>query len=484
MILTIDQGTTGTTTLLVDEQGQVRAKAYRELPQQYPRPGWVEQNPNDIWQTVIDTANEVVREGHDIQAIGITNQRETIILWDRKTGEPVCPAIVWQDRRTAEMCASMKEAGHESLVRSTTGLFIDPYFSGTKLHWLFRNQPSLHMRAQKGTIAAGTVDSWLLWKLTGGAVHATDPTNASRTLLFNLATQDWDDQLLDLFSVPRPLLPEIRHSASEFGRTTSGPWGFDVPIHGIAGDQQAALFGQSCFAQGDTKNTYGTGCFLLAHQGTNSTIPDSPVLTTMAVTASGEPGFALEGSIFIAGAAIQWLRDRIGLIHTSEESETIARTVANTDGVHVIPAFSGLGAPHWNPAARGAIVGMTLGTTAAHIVRATLESIAYQVADLISIQELGSHLTELRVDGGACRNNLLMQFQADLLGIPINRPLNIETTAMGAAYLAGLGAGIWSSAMELDNLRTVDRIFEPTISNDERKERIAAWHKAIERVLL
>ena len=484
MILTIDQGTTGTTTLLVDENGQIRAKAYREFPQHYPRPGWVEHDPESIWQTVLETAGEVMKDSPPPSAIGITNQRETIVVWERSSGNPVGPAIVWQDRRTADICSELRAAGKDAVIRSKTGLVVDPYFSGTKLLWLFRENPELRRRAERGELAAGTIDTWLLWKLTGGATHATDTTNASRTLLFDLVSLDWDDELLGILDVPREILPDIRPSVADYGSTTDGPWGSGVPIRGVAGDQQSALFGQACLRPGLTKNTYGTGCFLLGYTGTDATVLDSPVLTTVAASPDGKPAYALEGSVFVAGAAVQWLRDELGIIANSEESEAVAGTVDDSGGVIVVPAFTGLGAPHWDPDARGAVLGLSRGSTAAHIVRATLEGIAFQVADLVSIPELAGHLQELRVDGGACRNNLLMQIQADILGIPVSRPVNIETTAMGAAYLAGLGVGIWESADELERIRRIDRVFEPQISDDERQNRLSVWRKAVERVLL
>ncbi len=483
MILTIDQGTTGTTTLLVDAEGQVRRKAYRELPQSYPQPGWVEHDPEAIWKTVLETCGEVADGSLPPSAIGITNQRETLVVWDRGSGRPVAPAIVWQDRRTADICNELKAAGKNKSVRAKTGLLLDPYFSGTKLLWLFRENPSLRRRAERGELAAGTIDSWLIWKLTGGDVHATDVTNASRTLLLNLESLDWDETLLEILETPRSILPEVRPSISDYGVTIDGPWGSGIPICGVAGDQQSALFGQGCFHAGFAKNTYGTGCFLLCHRGGDASVSDSPVLTTAAASPDGKPAYALEGSVFVAGAAVQWLRDELGVIASSEESETLARTVDDSGGITVVPAFTGLGAPHWNPDARGAVLGLSRGSTAAQIVRATLEGIAFQVADLVSIPELGGHLRELRVDGGACRNNLLMQIQADVLGIPITRPTNIETTAMGAACLAGLGAGIWSSADDLEQIRRIDRTFEPQIGEDERQTRIAAWKKAVERVL-
>lgn len=483
MILAIDQGTTGTTALAVDPNGSVQAKAYREFQQYYPRAGWVEHDANAIWQTVIETASEVLQDCPAPEAIGITNQRETIVVWDRQTGLPAAPAIVWQDRRTAEMCKTMKAEGMEARIRAKTGLVLDPYFSGTKLKWLLSENSDVQALARAGRLAAGTVDSWLLWNLTHGRVHATEPTNASRTLLFNLRRQGWDEELLEQFGIPISILAEIRPSAGEFGVTGEGPWGAGVPITGIAGDQQAALFGQGCLESGTVKNTYGTGCFLLCHQGSDANVPKSPVLCTSAISPGGEPAFALEGSVFIAGAAVQWLRDELGLIDCSEESEVLARRVPDSDGVIVVPAFTGLGAPHWNAEARGAVRGLSRGSNAAHIARATLEGIAFQVADLVAIPELGGCLNELRVDGGACRNDLLMQIQSDLLGIPVNRPANIETTATGAAYLAGMGAGFWSSTEDVQRLRKTDRIFEPSLSEDERQTRLSAWHDALNRIL-
>ena len=479
MILAIDQGTTGTTALLVDERGAIVDREYRELPQHYPQPGWVEHDPGDIMRGVSESIEALAsRAGSPIRALGIVNQRESVLLWDRKTGEPVHRVIVWQDRRTADICRELKP--HEPLFRQCTGLFLDPYFSGTKLTWLLREHPELQPRAAAGDLLAGTIDTWLIWNLTGGKVHATDPTNASRTLLYNLHTQDWDDELLKHLEVPRAVLPEVRPSRGHFGECTL-PALKGVPIGGVAGDQQAALFGQGCTEPGLVKNTYGTGCFVLSILPELS-IPKEPVLVTAAATGRGEAAYALEGSIFIAGAVVQWLRDELGLIEHASESEALAESVPDTHGVHLVPAFAGLGAPYWDADARGAVLGLSRGVGRAHLVRAALEGIAFQTADLMDAVGLLPQTDELRVDGGACQNNFLMQFQADLLGIPVNRPADIETTALGAAYLAGLSTGVWNDPSEVQHLRKTERIFEPKMRDTERAERLAAWREAVARI--
>jgi glycerol kinase len=485
-ILAIDQGTTGTTVMLLDRAGVVRARGYAELPQHFPRPGWVEHDGEEIWDSVLQALADATRAEQGVErrvaAIGITNQRETAVLWDRDSGGPVGRAIVWQDRRTAERCAALRRRGLEPQVRRRTGLRLDPYFSGTKVEWMLRHDAALRTRARAGRIAFGTVDSWLLWKLTGGRVHATDPTNASRTLLYDIGRQRWDERMMALFAVPARVLPEVLPSSGRFGETR-GVVGLPdgVPITGIAGDQQAALFGQGCVAAGQSKNTYGTGCFLLLHTGAQRVASRAGLLTTIACGPRGEPAYALEGSVFIAGAAIQWLRDGLGLLASAAESETLARTVEDGGGVVLVPAFVGLGAPYWKPEVRGALFGLTRGTSRAHLARAALESIAFQTRDVVEAmaRDAGRRIRALRVDGGAAANDLLMQIQADLLGVPVERPRVIETTALGAALLAGLGAGVWSSHRELDQARQVERVFRPQRSKKWRDAEYARWLKAV-----
>jgi glycerol kinase len=489
-ILAIDQGTTSSRALVVDERGVVRGTGQLPFQQHFPRPGWVEHDSEEIWQSTLTAISRALKEAGvapaGLAAIGITNQRETLVVWERSTGRAVAPAIVWQDRRTAAICQELTDAGHEAQVRSLTGLTIDPYFTGTKLTWLLRSSPGLRHRAAAGELAAGTVDSWLLWKLTGGRAHLTDHTNASRTLLFDIARHTWDHGLCDLFEVPRALLPEAQPSGSDFGLTDAELFGAAVPIRAIAGDQQAALFGQACFRPGQAKNTFGTGCFLLAHAGNGVRLSQRRLLTTAAAAfANDAPEYAIEGSVFVGGSLVQWLRDGLGIIQRSSDIEFLASSVEDTAGVTVIPAFTGLGAPYWDPEARGAILGLTRGASAAHIARAALEAIALSSAELISAMEadLGSPLAELRVDGGAARNDLLMQMQADFSGLPVIRPVNTETTAMGAAYLAGVGARIWASREEVRALAATDRRFEPTTTRAERSERLAHWRTAVGRVL-
>jgi glycerol kinase len=490
LVLAIDQGTTGSTVLLIDRRGRVRGRGYAELPQHFPRPGWVEHDGREIWDSVMTATARALVNGRArrtrIAAIGITNQRETTLLWDRDSGRPVARAIVWQDRRTAERCAALKRRGLEAEVRRRTGLVLDPYFSATKLEWLLRNDAGLRARARRGRLAFGTVDSWLLWKLTGGRVHATDPTNASRTMLYHIGQQRWDERLLDLFGVPAALLPEVRPSSGEFGRTHDLPLlPGAIPIAGIAGDQQAALFGQGCVAPGQSKNTYGTGCFLLLHTGGKRVASRAGLLTTVACGPRGEPAYALEGSVFIAGAALQWLRDGLAILKRAGDSEAVARRVRDTGGVVLVPAFVGLGAPYWRPDVRGALFGITRGTTHTHVVRAALESLAFQTRDLVEAmaRDAGRRVTRLRVDGGASANNLLMQYQADLLGIPVERPQVIETTALGAGLLAGLGVGLWSSHRELDRGRRVERVFAPREARAWREREYARWRRAVQALL-
>jgi glycerol kinase len=483
-LLAVDQGTTSSRALLLDQTGNVAA-AQREFEQIFPQAGWVEHNPAEIWSTQVGVVAEVIsRSGimaRDIAAIGITNQRETAIVWDRFTGEPVYNAIVWQDRRTASLCDKLKRDGLEELVQEKTGLVIDPYFSGTKVAWILDNVPGARQKAERGELAFGTVDSWLVWKLTEGAVHVTDQTNASRTMLFNIHTRVWDDQLLQQLDVPRSMLPAVKSSSEVYGEC-AGPLA-GVPIAGIAGDQQSALFGQMCHHPGMVKNTYGTGCFMLMNTGEVPVPSQNKLLTTIAWRLGGATFYALEGSVFVAGAAVQWLRDGLQIIRSSSEVEDLAATVPDSGDVYIVPAFAGLGAPHWDPYARGAVIGITRGTTRAHLARAALEGIAFQVADILLAMEAdaGIQLTELRVDGGAANNNLLMQFQADLLGIPVVRAKNIETTALGSAYLAGLAVGHYRSIDEIASQWAHDRIFEPSVSADGREALRARWNKALAR---
>ena len=487
-ILALDQGTTSSRAIVFDQRGRAVGSAQHEFVQHFPKPGWVEHEPEEIWHTTrraaLGAMNAAGVTRADIAAIGITNQRETTVVWDRKTGRPIHRAIVWQDRRTAAHCAKLRKAGHARDVRKRTGLVLDPYFSGTKIAWLLDHVRGARVRARDGRLAFGTVDTWLLWKLTGGAAHATDATNASRTLLANLRTGDWDDAMLKLLKVPRAILPDIRDSSGAFGEVTEIPALRGVPVCGIAGDQHAALFGQACFNAGMAKNTYGTGCFMLMHTGDKPVLSRNRLLTTPAWRIGGRTEYALEGSVFIGGAVVQWLRDGLGLVKKSSEIEALARSVPDNGGVYLVPAFTGLGAPHWDASARGLIAGITRGTTAAHLARAALESIALQVADLIAAMESdsGIALSELRVDGGASVNPLLMQFQADLLESRVVRPRVVETTALGAAYLAGLAAGVWKSRGEISALWKRDRAFNPRKGRRRSLEPIrAGWRGALER---
>jgi glycerol kinase len=486
-VLALDQGTTSSRAIVFDESGAVRALAQAEFRQIFPQPGWVEHDAEEIWRTQLAVAREALVNARlgprDVAAIGITNQRETTVLWDRATGAPLANAIVWQDRRTADECARLKREGHAPRVAAKTGLVLDPYFSATKLAWLLDRVPGARARAERGELAFGTIDSWLVWQLTGGRLHVTDPTNAARTLLYDIAAGAWDDELAALFRVPRPVLPEVRASSGVLGAADGGLLGAPVPIAGIAGDQQAALFGQACHGPGMAKNTYGTGCFMLLHTGASPIASRHGLVATRAASASGAAEFALEGSVFIAGAVVQWLRDGLGLIRASGDVEALAASVPDSGGVCLVPAFAGLGAPHWDAYARGAMLGLTRGTTAAHLARAALESIAFQSAEvLIAMQrDAGIRLAELRVDGGATANDLLMQFQADLLGVPVVRPRTTETTALGAAYLAGLATGVWSSGAEIAAQWQASRAFAPRMSRDEAAGRLARWRRAVER---
>ena len=486
-LLALDQGTTSSRAILFDHNGAIRAMTQKEFPQLFPQAGWVEHNPQDIWNSQLEVARSVLAKAglaaNDLAAIGITNQRETTVLWDRRTGQPVYNAIVWQDRRTAGFCDELKAAGRREVIRARSGLVIDAYFSGSKLRWLLDHVPGARQRAQRGELAFGTVDTWLLWNLTGGKLHLTDATNASRTMLLNLQTGDWDDELLRILNIPREVLPEVRSSCEIYGETTTNILGAPVPISGVAGDQQAALFGQNCFQRGQVKNTYGTGCFMLMNIGQQPAPSRHELITTIAWKQGGRIEYALEGSVFIAGAVVQWLRDGLGIIKSSADVETLAASVPDNGGVYFVPAFAGLGAPHWDQYARGSLAGLTRGTTAGHIARAALEGIAFQVADVLDAmrQDSGIQVNQLRVDGGACANNLLMQFQADILGVPVVRPKVIETTALGAAYLAGLAVGYWRDRSEVQASWQPDRTFEPAMRADEVAHRRSRWAEALKR---
>jgi glycerol kinase len=484
-VLALDQGTTSSRAILFDRRGRLVASVQEEFRQYFPQPGWVEHDPNDLWETTRRVAQAVLRKAGavrgDVAAVGIANQRETTLLWDRATGRPLHRAIVWQDRRTADACAALEARGLGPLFRKRTGLLLDPYFSGTKLAWLLDHVPGARRRAARGELAFGTVDSWLLWKLTGGRVHATDASNASRTLLAGLRTADWEDPLLDALRIPREVLPEIRPSSGIFGEVEAISALRGVPVAGIAGDQQAALFGQGCFRPGMAKNTYGTGCFMLMNTGGRAVASRNRLLTTIAWRIGTRTEYALEGSVFVGGAVVQWLRDGLGLIARSSDVEALAARVPDNGGVAIVPAFAGLGAPHWDPAARGAIVGITRGTTAAHLARAALESIAFQTADLIGAMEAdsGRKIRELRVDGGASVNNALMQFQSDLIGATVVRPRVTETTALGAAALAGLAVGFWKDRAEIATLAGRDRTFRPRRTRAELDGLRAGWARAV-----
>ncbi|WP_231693511.1 glycerol kinase GlpK [Ottowia caeni] len=497
-LLALDQGTTSSRAIVFDRHGHVVAQAQREFTQHFQRPGWVEHDAQEIWVSQLGVARECLQKlseqtghaagGAKIRAIGITNQRETTVLWDRATGRPVAPAIVWQDRRTTARCEALRRAGKAGLIQRKTGLVLDAYFSATKLEWLLDHVPGARARAQAGEVAFGTVDSWLIWNLTGGKVHATDVSNASRTLLMNIHTLEWDEELLRLFNVPRTVLPRIVPSSGVLGETQPEWLGESIRIAGVAGDQQAATFGQACFAPGMAKNTYGTGCFMLMNTGDSAVASRNRLLTTVGWQGPYEAGarrtaYCLEGSVFMAGATVQWLRDGLQLVQSTSEVEALASSVPDTGDVFLVPAFAGLGAPDWDGSARGTLVGLTRGTTRAHIARAALEAIALQSADLFAAmtRDAGIALTELRVDGGASRNNLLMQMQADFLGVPVVRPLVTETTALGVAYLAGLAVGTWADGADIGQHWTVDRRFEPSLTEPARRARLARWREAVER---
>ena len=483
-ILALDQGTTSSRAIVFDHNGQMRSIAQKEFTQIFPKPGWVEHDPNEIWSTQAGVAAEATVKmginGTNIKAIGITNQRETTIVWDRTTGEPVYNAIVWQDRRTAAFCDQLKNDGHADMIRTKTGLVIDAYFSGSKIRWILDHVPGARARAEAGELAFGTVDSWLVWKFTRGRVHATDVTNACRTMLFNIRTLEWDKELLDLFDIPAGMLPEVKQSSEIYGETATTIFASKIPIAGIAGDQHAALFGQMCINNGMVKNTYGTGCFMLMNIGNEFIESKNNLLTTIAWKINGQVQYAFEGSIFIGGAVVQWLRDSLGIIKASAEVEQLALSVPDTGGVYFVPAFAGLGAPYWDAEARGTIVGLTRGATAGHIARAALQSIAYQTMDVLKAMEAdaGMPVSELRVDGGATANNLLMQFQANLLGCKVIRPNVVETTALGAAYLAGLAVGYWENVQEIQKLWQAEKEFTP-VASSETENGIKGWKQAI-----
>jgi len=486
-ILSLDEGTTSARAALYNSEGKRVAMQSREFPSRFPHAGWVEQDPEEIWRAQLESARATLAaagaRAADIAGIGITNQRETTIVWDRETGQPVFPAIVWQCRRTAARCTELAASSTAGMITRKTGLVVDAYFSATKIQWILDNVAGARKRAEAGDLVFGNVDTWLIWKLTGGAVHVTDPSNASRTMLMNLSTGDWDQELLEVFQVPRSMLPTITKSSEQVGVSSADVLGAEILIAGIAGDQQAALVGQACFRAGLSKNTYGTGCFALLHAGHAAPVSKNKLLATRAASAGARAEYAVEGSVFVAGAAVQWLRDQMKLIATAAESESVAASVADTGGVYFVPAFVGLGAPHWDAAARGMVSGLTRGSSAAHLVRAALESIAYQTRDLVEAMEAdsGERLKELRVDGGATANNFLMQFQADILGRSIVRPADIETTALGAAYLAGLATGFWKNVEEVESFWRVERVFEPGIAESRRGELYEGWKAAVER---
>ncbi len=484
-IMALDSGTTSNRCILFNEKGEMCSVAQKEFTQYFPHPGWVEHDATEIWLTQYAVASEALTKigatAADIAAIGITNQRETTIVWDRETGEPIHNAIVWQDRRTAEYCDTLMDKGLKEVYRAKTGLVIDPYFSATKIRWMLENVPGAREKAEAGQLLFGTVETWLIWKLTGGKVHITDYSNASRTMLFNIVELKWDEEILAELGIPACMLPEAKPSSCVYGETVADLFGGSIPIAGAAGDQHAALFGQTCFCPGDAKNTYGTGCFLLMNTGEKPVFSENGLITTIAWGLDGKVEYALEGSVFVAGSAIQWLRDQLKVVDSASDSEYFARKVPDTNGCYVVPAFTGLGAPYWDPYARGAIVGLTRGVNRYHIIRATLESLAYQTYDVLKAMEAdaGIEMTGLKVDGGASANNLLMQIQSDIIQAPVNRPRCVETTAMGAAYLAGLAVGYWKSKEDVINNWAIDRVFEPEITPEQRSQKIEGWHKAV-----
>lgn len=493
-LLALDQGTSSSRSILFDARGRIVAQAQLELPQIYPRPGWVEHDPQEIWRTQLSTARAALAQAgisaSQVRALGITNQRETTVVWNRQTGQPIHHAIVWQDRRAEPACAKLREDGHADSIQQKTGLRIDAYFSATKLQWLLDEVPGARAAAERGELAFGTIDSWLIWQLTQGQRHVTDVSNAARTMLFNVRSNQWDEELLALLRIPKSLMPEVLPSSSDFGQTASDVLGAPIAIGGVAGDQQSALFGQACFKAGMAKNTYGTGCFMLMHTGASFQTSHNGLLATSAAQTSATPAYALEGSVFIGGAVVQWLRDGLQAIEHSGQVQSLAESVPDSGGVMLVPAFTGLGAPYWKPDARGTITGLTRGSSLAHIARAALESIAYQSAALLlamsrdAVESGGAPVSELRVDGGACVNNLLMQFQADLLGIPVVRPAVVETTALGAAYLAGLSSGVYQSTEELTDLWVAERRFMPTLPQSRAQELMARWEHAVAQASL
>lgn len=484
-VMAMDQGTTSSRCILFDKAGNICSLAQKEFAQYYPKPGWVEHDPHEIWSSqmavAIEAMGRIGADAGDISAIGITNQRETTIVWDKRTGNPIYPAIVWQCRRTADMIEELKKDGFADKIREKTGLIPDAYFSGTKIKWILDYVDGAREAAERGELLFGTVDTWLIWKLTKGQVHVTDYTNASRTMLFDIYKRQWDEEILERLQIPRSMLPEVKPSSCIYGYTNENLIGGRIPISGAAGDQQSALFGQCCFHAGDVKNTYGTGCFLLMHTGGKAVSSENGLLTTIAVNPDGTPGYALEGSVFVAGAAIQWLRDEVKILDSAPESELYCLSVPDTNGVYVVPAFTGLGAPYWDQYARGAILGLTRGAGKAHLIRATVESLAYQVTDVIHAMERDSQmkLNALRVDGGASANNFLMQFQSDLLDAQVVRPSCIETTALGAAYLAGLAVGFWKDADEIQKNWKQERVFSPSVTEEKRKKLLKGWKKAV-----
>ncbi len=484
-IMALDAGTTSNRCILFNLKGEICSVAQKEFTQYFPNPGWVEHDANEIWLTQYSVASEALAKigatAEDIAAIGITNQRETTIVWDKATGEPIHHAIVWQDRRTAEYCDSLREKGLTDVYRSKTGLVIDPYFSGTKIRWMLENVPGARTKAENGELLFGTVETWLIWKLTGGKVHVTDYSNASRTMLFNIIDLKWDEEIMAELGIPACMLPEVKPSSCVYGETVADLFGGPITISGAAGDQQAALFGQTCFTPGDAKNTYGTGCFMLMNTGEKPVFSNNGLVTTIAWGVDGKVEYALEGSIFVAGSAIQWLRDQLKVVDSAPDSEYFANKVKDTNGCYVVPAFTGLGAPHWDAYARGAIVGLTRGVNKYHVIRATLESLAYQTYDVLKSMEAdsGIKLAALKVDGGASANDLLMQIQSDIIQAPVNRPVCVETTAMGAAYLAGLAVGYWKSKQDVVNNWAIDKVFGPEITPVERDKKVAGWNKAV-----
>lgn len=488
-IIALDQGTTSCRCILFNKQGTIVSMAQKEYKQYYPKAGWVEHNPNEIWQTQLESAQKALQQiGADyknISAIGITNQRETTVIWDKNTGEPIYPAIVWQCRRTADYCDSLIKKGLADTFRKKTGLLIDSYFSATKIHWILQNVPHAKQKAEKGDLLFGTTDTWLIWKLTKGAVHATDYSNASRTMLFNINTLQWDTDILKELEIPKAILPAVHPSSFHFGNTHKSIFGGEIPITGVAGDQQSALFGQNCFTAGSAKNTYGTGCFLLMNTGNKPVFSTHGLLTTIAWGIDNQITYALEGSVFTAGAAIQWLRDELHIIQTVSETQKIAEQVPDNNGVYMVPAFAGLGAPHWDAYARGAIIGLTAGVNYKHIIRATLESLAYQTYDVLKAMEEDSNIALkcLRVDGGACANDFIMQFQSDIIGVPIERPVCIETTALGAAYLAGLYVGYWNDKKDISQNCSIEKSFYNTMTEEMRQKNLKGWHKAVHATL-